>query len=99
MDLAPDSFSGVKTHYFIPPKKRPDIMKIPWSRKWQSTPVLLPGKFPGQTSLAGYSPWGHRESDVTEHPHPHPPIPTQELKQLNLGPFCGGKSFIKCNNL
>ena len=31
------------------------------------TPVLLPGKFHGQRSLAGYSPWGHKELDTTEH--------------------------------
>ena len=29
-------------------------------RKWQPTPVFLPGKTHGQRSLAGYSPWGHR---------------------------------------
>ena len=34
--------------------------KIPWRRKWQPTPVFLPGKSHGQRSLAGYSPWGHR---------------------------------------
>ena len=43
------------------------VRKIPWSRKWQPTPVFLPGKFHGQRSLAGYSPWGHKESDTTEH--------------------------------
>ena len=32
--------------------------KIPWRRKWQSTPVFLPGKSHGQRSLVGYSPWG-----------------------------------------
>ena len=37
------------------------------SRKWQPTPVFLPGKFHGQKSLAGYSPWGCKESDTTEH--------------------------------
>ena len=31
-----------------------------WKRKWQATPVFLPGKFHGQRSLAGYSPWGRR---------------------------------------
>ena len=36
-------------------------------RAWQPTPVFLPGKFHGQRGLAGYSPWGHKESDVTEH--------------------------------
>ena len=32
--------------------------KIPWRRKWQPTPVFLPGKSYGQRSLTGYSPWG-----------------------------------------
>ena len=41
--------------------------KIPWRRKWQPTPQLLPGKFHGQRSLEGYSPWGHKELDMTEH--------------------------------
>ena len=36
------------------------IRKIPWRRKWQPTPVFLPGKFHGQWDLVGYSPWGHR---------------------------------------
>ena len=33
------------------------VGKIPWRRKWQSTPVLLPGKSHGQRSPVGYSPW------------------------------------------
>ena len=36
-------------------------------RKWQPTPVFLPGESHGQRSLAGYSPWGRKESDATEH--------------------------------
>ena len=36
-----------------------------WRSKWQPTPVFLPGKFHGQRSLAGYSPWGRKESDTT----------------------------------
>ena len=44
----------------------PWVRKIPWRRKWQPTPVLLPGESHGQRSLAGYSPWGHKESDMTE---------------------------------
>ena len=40
--------------------------KIPWKRKWQPTPVFLPGEFHGQKSLAGYSLRGHKESDRTE---------------------------------
>ena len=38
----------------------PWIGKIPWSRKWHLTPVSLPGKFYGQRSLLGYSPWGSK---------------------------------------
>ena len=44
----------------------PWVGMIPWSRKWQPTPVLLPGKSHGQRSLAGSSPCGHKESDMTE---------------------------------
>ena len=39
---------------------------IGWRRKWQPTPVFLPGESHGQRSLAGHGPWGHRESDMTE---------------------------------
>ena len=38
-------------------------------RKWQPTPVLLPGKSHGRRSVAGYSPWGRKESDTTERLH------------------------------
>ena len=38
----------------------PWVRMIPWSRKWQPTPVFLPGKYRGQRSLAGYSPWDHK---------------------------------------
>ena len=41
--------------------------KIPWRRKWQPTPAFLPGEFYGQKSLVGYSPWGLKESDMTEY--------------------------------
>ena len=44
----------------------PWVRKIPWSRKWQSTPVFLSGESHGQRSLAGYSPWGHKEWDTAE---------------------------------
>ena len=39
--------------------------------QWQPTPVLLPGKFHGQRSLVGCSPWRHWESDTTEQLHFH----------------------------
>ena len=44
----------------------PWVRKIPWRQKQQPTPVLLPGKSHGQRSLAGYSPLGHKELDMTE---------------------------------
>ena len=52
------------------------VGKIPRRKKWQHTPVFLPGKFHGQRSLVGYSPWGHKELDPTEklectHTHTH----------------------------
>ena len=37
-----------------------------WGRKWQPTPVFLPGKSQGQWSLVGCCLWGHTESDMTE---------------------------------
>ena len=40
--------------------------KIPWRKKWQPTPGFLSGESHGQRSLGGYSPWGRKESDVTE---------------------------------
>ena len=39
---------------------------MPWRRKWQPPPIFLPGKSRGQRSLGGYSPWGRKESDMTE---------------------------------
>ena len=44
----------------------PSVGKIPWSRKWQPTPVFLPRKFHGQRRLVGYSPWGGKELDMSE---------------------------------
>ena len=50
-----------------------------WRRKWQSTPVFLPGKSHGQRRLADYSTWSLKESDTTEHTCPM-------LIYLNMGP-------------
>ena len=49
----------------------PWVKKIHWSRKWQPTLVFLSGKWHGQRSLEGYSPWGCKESDMTEHMSTH----------------------------
>ena len=45
----------------------------PLEKKWQPTPVSLPGKSHGWRSLVGYSPWGHKELDTTEQLHFHIP--------------------------
>ena len=44
----------------------PWVGNIPWNRKCQSISVFLPGQFHWQRGLAGYSPWGRKESDTTE---------------------------------
>ena len=44
----------------------PWVRKILWTRKWKSMSVFLPGKPHGQRSLAGYSPWDHKELDMAE---------------------------------
>ena len=44
----------------------PWVRKIPWSRKWQPTPVFLPGKFHGQRSLVDYRLWDYKESGMTD---------------------------------
>ena len=57
----PASAGDIKRHRFSP-----WVGKIPWRRAWQPTPVFLPGESHGQRSLAGYSSWGCKESDITE---------------------------------
>ena len=57
----PPANAGDMRHEFDP-----WVGKIPWRRKWQPTPIFLPGKPHGQRSLVGYSPWGHEDSDRTE---------------------------------
>ena len=47
----------------------PSLLIFTWRRRWQPTPVFLPGKSHGRTSLVGYSPWGCKESNTTERLH------------------------------
>ena len=54
-------------HSIAKSRTRPsDFTFTHWRRKWQPTPVFLPGEFHGQRSLKGYSSWGGKESDRTE---------------------------------
>ena len=59
----------------------PWVGKIPWIRKWQPTVVFLPGESHGQRSLAGYSPWGSKESETTEWAWPTSQV-AQQIKNL-----------------
>ena len=52
-------------------------------RQWQPTPVLLPGKSHGWRSLAGYNPWGCKESDTTERLHTTTMWPTCQVDQTH----------------
>ena len=74
-DTAPGGTSGKESACQCRRHKRysfdPWVGKIPWSRKWPPTPVFLPGKSHGQSSLVGYSPQGSKESDMTEHTCTH----------------------------
>ena len=53
------------------PRFDPWVGKLPGRRAWQPMPVFLPGKSCGQRSPMGYSPWGRKEWDATEHTHTH----------------------------
>ena len=43
-----------------------DPSEVSWRKKWQPTPLFLPGESRGSRSLAGYSLWGRKKSDTTE---------------------------------
>ena len=71
-----------------PPKCRkhgfdPWVGKIPWRRKWQPIPVFLPGKSRGPRSLAGYSPWRHKESDRTEDTQQHQQLLQEDSRRTS----------------
>ena len=64
---------------------------LTWRRKWQHTPVLLPGESHGQRSLAGHGPWGRRESDTTEvtkHACTHASLGQGDLLLIWPWPLC-----------
>ena len=61
-------------------------------RKWQPTPVFLPGESHGQRSLVGYSPWGRKESDPTERLHFHFTYASYSFLLI-----CINNTLIMCN--
>ena len=68
--------------------------KIPWRREWLPTPVFLPGKSHGQRSLAGYSPWGRKESDITERLSPLLNAQSSENTLFHSNHLTGLGSFL-----
>ena len=56
-----------------------------WRRKWQPTPVFLPGEAQGRQSLVGFHLWGRTESDTTE-------VTQQQQQQACLWGFPGGSA-------
>ena len=60
-----------------------------WRRKWQPTPVFLPGESQGQGSLVGCCLWGHTESDMTE-------ATQQQKQQLQITYSALLFSLLKC---
>ena len=81
----PDGTSGKESTCQCRGHKRhgfdPWVGKIPWRRAWQPTPVFLPGESHGQKSMEGYSPWGHKELDMTEL------LSTHTRKQLSVSSY------------
>ena len=75
----------------------PWVGKIPWRRKWQSTPVLLPGKSHGWRSLAGYCPWGLKELDTTEQLHFHFQCTITRVRQTLVLPVNGNNCILLLN--
>ena len=47
-------------------KEESEKVGLKLNLQWQPTPVFLPGKSHGQRNLVGYSPWGHKQSNMTE---------------------------------
>ena len=75
------------------------VRKFPWRRVWQPTPVFLPGESQGQRSLAGYCPWGRKESDMTESLtlSERATSPKVTNPEAGMGPHSssGGNKFMK----
>ena len=79
----------------------PWVRKILWGRKWQPTPVFLPGKSHGQRSLVGYSPRGHKDSDTAKYAHMHsyPYVTTGKTIALTIQTFVSKVMSLPFNTL
>ena len=75
--------------------------KIPWRRKWQPTPVFLPGKSHGQRSLVDYNPWVHKkvEHDLATEKQQFT-LPLQKIENANIVvAFSQKREFILATEL
>ena len=79
----------------------PWVRQISWRRKWQSTPVFLPGKSDGQRSLTGSNPLGLKESDTTEANRACSYEPGWTIQQscirVDLVPYKSWVSWLSCS--
>ena len=67
----------------------PGSQGFPWKKAWQPTPVFVPEESHRPGSLAGYSPWGRKESDTTEVIYQVPPLYLFILRLITLQ-YCIG---------
>ena len=75
----------------------PWVRKIPWRREWLPTLVFLTGEFDAQWSLAGYSPWGCKESDSIEQ-LTHTTIPNIYDRKRKYFKILSYASLLKAND-
>ena len=97
-----DGTSGKEPAYQSTRCKRyrfnPWVRKFPWRRKWQPTPVSLPGKFHGHRSLVGYRQWGCKESDTTEQVNTHKYTCRHKIYIINNLVYNDISNRLRCSN-
>ena len=72
------------------------VGKIPWSRKWQPTPVFLPRESHGQRNLVGYSPWGRRVGHGwSSLAHMHAWVDEEDLRRSVI---LLSSTYLKCHS-
>ena len=79
----------------LPKETDPWVGKIPWRRKWQPTPVILPGESHGRRSLVGYSPWVAKSRTQLSLPQRGPELLLQDLGGGRQGRVWGEKCCSK----
>ena len=77
------------------PEFYPWVGKIPWRRKWQPTPVVLPRESHRQRSLAGYSQWARERPRVGHDLATKPLDHTPELWPLNSFPLMDMHTYVQ----